>query len=92
MTVDSASVTDDEFAMELDVDFNEQGTFPLTPTVKLEMGDVVTTTCTYDNPGDTAVTFGENTGNEMCFNFAVYYPMGSMACGSGTFAGGLRGN
>jgi hypothetical protein len=72
-------------------DFNEQGSFPLMPTVKLEMGDVVTTTCTYDNPGDTAVTFGENTGNEMCFNFAVYYPMGSMACGQGTFAGGLGG-
>jgi hypothetical protein len=72
-------------------DFNEQSSYPLTPTVQLENGDTVTTTCTYDNPGDTAVTFGENTGNEMCFNFAVYYPMGSMACGSGTFAGGLGG-
>jgi hypothetical protein len=72
-------------------DFNEQTSYPLTPTINLENGDVVTTTCTYDNPGDTAVTFGENTGNEMCFNFAVYYPMGSMACGSGTFAGGLGG-
>jgi hypothetical protein len=68
-------------------DFNEQQSYPLNPTLKLENGDVVTTTCTYDNPGDTAVTFGENTGNEMCFNFAVYYPMGSMACGSGSFAG-----
>jgi hypothetical protein len=72
-------------------DFNEQATYPLNPMLKLENGDVVTTTCTYDNPGDTAVTFGENTGNEMCFNFAVYYPMGAMACGSGTFAGGFGG-
>jgi hypothetical protein len=72
-------------------DFNEQQSYALDPMVTLENGDVVTTTCTYDNAGDTAVTFGENTGNEMCFNFAVYYPMGSMACGSGTFAGGLGG-
>jgi hypothetical protein len=27
------------------------------------------------------VTFGENTGNEMCFNFAVYYPMNALTCG-----------
>ncbi|HKP56150.1 MAG TPA: hypothetical protein VJV78_05510 [Polyangiales bacterium] len=70
-----------------DFDFNEQTSYPLTPAVTLENGDVVTTTCTYDNPTDRAVTFGENTGNEMCFNFAVYYPMGGMACGSGSFTG-----
>ena len=72
-------------------DFNEQTTYPLDPMVTLENGDVVKTVCTYDNPTDKAVTFGENTGNEMCFNFAVYYPMGAMACGSGSFAGGLGG-
>jgi hypothetical protein len=30
------------------------------------------------------VTFGENTGNEMCFNFAVAEPMNGLNCG---FAG-----
>jgi hypothetical protein len=68
-------------------DFNEQTSYALPEPLKLENGDVVTTTCTYDNPTDRAVTFGENTGNEMCFNFAVYYPMGAMACGSGSFTG-----
>ena len=34
------------------------------------------------------ITFGENTGNEMCFNFATYYPMGAMNCGG---LGGTRG-
>jgi hypothetical protein len=62
-------------------DFNEQQSYTLDKPLQLESGDTVTTTCTYDNPSDRAVTFGENTGNEMCFNFATYYPMGDMNCG-----------
>jgi len=69
-------------------DFNEQQAYALTPTVQLAAGDKVITTCTFDNPTDRTVTFGENTGNEMCFNFAVYYPMGSLNCGG---FGGLGG-
>jgi hypothetical protein len=62
-------------------DFNEQQSYTLETPIQLESGDVVTTTCTYDNPTDRAITFGENTGNEMCFNFATYYPMGALNCG-----------
>jgi mono/diheme cytochrome c family protein len=37
-------------------------------------GDVMRTRCTWKNPGDTTVKFGEGTGDEMCFNFLAYYP------------------
>jgi hypothetical protein len=30
------------------------------------------------------VTFGENTENEMCFNFILVYPKGGFSCGTGT--------
>lgn len=71
-------------------DFNEQVSRPLDEPFELKNGDVVTTTCTFDNnlqPAKT-VTFGENTGNEMCFNFTGYYPMGALSCAGG---GGLAG-
>lgn len=64
-------------------DFNEQGSFPLDKPVMLSTGDMVTTTCTFSNPSNQTVTFGENTENEMCFNFATYYPMGALNCGAG---------
>ncbi|MET0343212.1 MAG: hypothetical protein ABW252_19545 [Polyangiales bacterium] len=63
--------------------FGEQGTYGLSPEVMLETGDVVTTTCTFDNPTLRSVTFGESTNNEMCFNFAMYYPKGALSCGLG---------
>lgn len=62
-------------------DFEEQQAHPLTPFVQLESGDKVITTCIYDNTTDRAVSFGEDTDDEMCFNFASYYPMGALRCG-----------
>jgi hypothetical protein len=64
-------------------DFYEQGVDPLDMPLTLNTGDKVTTTCTYSNKTDKAVTFGENTGNEMCFNFAVYYPLKALSCSGG---------
>jgi mono/diheme cytochrome c family protein len=40
----------------------------------LAPGDVLVTTCTYDNPRDEAVRFGEGTGDEMCNNFMYATP------------------
>jgi hypothetical protein len=37
-------------------------------------GDKVSTRCAWNNPTDKNVTFGENTDNEMCFSFTMYYP------------------
>jgi len=69
--------------------FMEQGSFPLEKPVVLNAGDKVITTCTFTNTSNATVTFGENTGNEMCFNFATYYPMGQLSCSGGL--GGLSG-
>jgi len=65
--------------------FGEQGTYALDPEVILETGDTVTTTCTFTNPTNRNVTFGESTENEMCFNFATYWPKGALRCGGGLF-------
>lgn len=64
-----------------DFHFGEQGTYALEPEIVINTGDTVTTTCYYTNPGNTSVTFGESTTNEMCFNFAAYYPAGGLSCG-----------
>ena len=64
-------------------DFNEQTSEPLIPGLAVEDGDTVTTTCTYNNDTDQTITFGENTGNEMCFNFAITEPMNGLNCGFG---------
>jgi hypothetical protein len=61
--------------------FEEQRSYTLKEPVVLNTGDTVTTTCYFTNKSNQDVTFGENTGNEMCFNFAVYYPMGALTCG-----------
>ena len=60
--------------------FEEQTTYALTPPVVIESGDRIITECTFTNDTDQTITFGENTGNEMCFNFALYEPMGGLQC------------
>lgn len=53
-------------------DFNNQPWMPIKATIS--PGDVVRTRCVYENDTDTKVKFGENTGDEMCFSFTMYYP------------------
>jgi hypothetical protein len=45
-----------------------------TVTATARAGDRVRTRCAWENPGNTNVTFGEETSDEMCFAFAMYYP------------------
>jgi Copper type II ascorbate-dependent monooxygenase, C-terminal domain len=73
------SMHDDKF------NFEEQTTYAMRPPVVIEAGDRIVTTCTFTNDTDRVITFGENTGNEMCFNFALYEPMGGLNCGLGGF-------
>jgi hypothetical protein len=49
------------------------------PEVILNPGDSITTTCTFDNPNAYNVGFGENTEDEMCFNFVLAYPIDGLA-------------
>jgi hypothetical protein len=68
---------------DMPFNFEEQTTYPLNPPVEIQAGDQIITTCTFSNDTDRTITFGENTGNEMCFNFALYEPMGAIGCGPG---------
>jgi hypothetical protein len=60
--------------------FDDQHSWPLDPPVVVKSGDKFTVTCSYTNNTDKAATFGENTGNEMCFNFVTVYPKGGFSC------------
>ena len=60
--------------------FGDQKLYPLDFIV--QDGDVLRTTCTYQNDTPFTVTFGQNSDNEMCFNFVEYYPMGNLRCGA----------
>jgi hypothetical protein len=61
--------------------FGEESLYFLDPPVVLNTGDTVTTTCVFDNPTMRNVSFGDSTEDEMCFNFAMYYPKGALNCG-----------
>lgn len=68
-----------------DWDFNSQSGMPATMTIR--PGDVLRTTCTYRNPSDSFVYFGDRTEDEMCFNFVLAYPAGALANGFGADRG-----
>ena len=53
-------------------DFSSQSSYPTNLDIKA--GDTIRTHCVWNNTTDQVVSFGENTGNEMCFDFAFYYP------------------
>jgi hypothetical protein len=76
------AITDKPFA------FDDQQIYPIeTPTgeIVVQPGDVITTTCTYD--GSASFSFGPNTDQEMCYNFVVAWPVGSLAKGAGIVGG-----
>lgn len=56
-------------------DFNSQTMYFNQPEVLIEPGDTLRTTCRYDNPNPYDVGFGEGTGDEMCFDFVLVYPI-----------------
>jgi len=53
-------------------DFEGQTTYP--SEMIIQPGDVLKTSCTYDNPSNQRVFFGERTEDEMCFNFVTVWP------------------
>lgn len=53
-------------------DFETQYWTPMDVVVKA--GDKVRTRCAWNNPGSQPVSFGEDTEDEMCFTFELYYP------------------
>ncbi len=53
-------------------DFNHQISY--SANTQLKVGDTVRTTCEWNNTTASAVSYGEETAEEMCFNFVTYYP------------------
>jgi hypothetical protein len=77
------AITDKPFA------FDDQQIFPVdSPTGEIVVGtgDIIDTTCTYD--GADPFTFGPNTDMEMCYNFVVAWPAGSLSNGVEGIVGG----
>jgi hypothetical protein len=58
---------------DLAYDF-EQQEFHLRTPVELRPGDVVRTSCTYENMTGATVRFGDSSDEEMCFSDLFYYP------------------
>lgn len=56
-------------------DFNQHKGYVSDPPFVIHRGDELRTRCTYDNPGAWPVLFGEGTGDEMCLNFMLVYPI-----------------
>lgn len=61
--------------------FDDQRIYPIDPPIEFRARDAIRTTCRYDNPRDVAVRFGEKTEDEMCFNFALLYPISLFTMG-----------
>jgi hypothetical protein len=59
--------------------FDNQRFYPNEPPAIFYPGDSVTTSCVYDNPSAQAVTFGERTEDEMCFDFVLLYPIAQLS-------------
>jgi Copper type II ascorbate-dependent monooxygenase, C-terminal domain/Copper type II ascorbate-dependent monooxygenase, N-terminal domain len=60
-------------------DFNHQAAYPHDhANLVINPGESLTTTCVYTNPTDREIRFGENTEDEMCFNFATVYPISAV--------------
>jgi hypothetical protein len=70
-----------ELETMLDVDpfrFDDQRGYWHDPTFEIRPGDAVRTRCIYDNPDPEWVFYGERTEDEMCFDFAVVYPVSAI--------------
>ena len=64
--------------------FEDQRHYVQMPRRQVLPGDVLTTTCYYNNPTSNAVGFGVKTTDEMCFDFVAVYPysVATKKCGS----------
>jgi hypothetical protein len=56
-------------------DFGDQQVTFQDPIVRVSPGDGIRVRCNYRNPESYPVTFGENSEQEMCFDFLMVYPI-----------------
>lgn len=68
-----SSVAGEVMLHDGDFDFENQLVYSIDP-VEMKQGDVVQVECTFDNRGDTPISFGESSTQEMCFLVLHRYP------------------
>jgi hypothetical protein len=66
-----------ETLTDQDYSYNDQQDYPSDKLIY--PGDALTTTCTFENDTTSTVNYGETTQDEMCFNFMMVYPPGSIS-------------
>ena len=66
-----------EILSDYDYDFNYQRGYASDKLIYA--GDVLTTTCTFENDTTRTIQYGETTQVEMCFNFLMVYPPDSIS-------------
>jgi len=75
--------------------FFDQQFKTVSPCVKMQPGDQLTTLCEYQNPTDFTITGGEATNQEMCTTFFQYFPRlpttSQNFCGTIDSTGGFTG-
>jgi hypothetical protein len=58
--------------------FDAQYNYVMNPPIVMKAGDVIESTCTFNNPGPGNIDFGQSTKQEMCYQFALAYPYGAL--------------
>lgn len=58
--------------------FDYQVNYMMDPPIVLQPGDSIKSTCTFLNDSGGNVAFGQSTGQEMCYQFALAYPYGAL--------------
>ncbi len=66
------STTPQDIGTVANWDFNTQAWYKFDAVVT--PGDTIQTRCAWKNTTSSSVVFGENTANEMCYSFTMYYP------------------
>jgi hypothetical protein len=77
MKVTALTDAGDEVVHDAPYTFDDQRHFPVSPLLELDAGDQIRVDCTYDNPTQQFVTFGDSSNSEMCFAGLFLYPASS---------------
>ena len=70
--VPKAGGAPERFLEQKNYSFDAQANYAV--SLGVNAGDVIRTRCTWKNPGDALVGYGESSSSEMCFDFVGYYP------------------
>jgi hypothetical protein len=61
--------------LDRNFDVMQQTSYPMIPAVSVSTGNQIRTTCTWNNPTPSTVTFGDSVQDEMCFTAVYRFPI-----------------